>query len=64
MQAMSRKEGQGSGGQHVLGDDRRGVDQGGDGLDGHMGSWQRNSVAGDHGGVYRAKSKVTNSSDA
>lgn len=43
MQAVRRKEGQGCGGQHGLGDDGSGADDGGNRLGDHVGSWCQSS---------------------
>lgn len=49
MQAVRGKEGQGCGGQHGLGDDGSGADDGGNRLGDHVGSWCQSSVRDDQG---------------
>ena len=50
MQAVRRKEGQGCGGQHGLGDDGSGADDGGNRLGDHVGSWCQSSRVRDDQG--------------
>ena len=58
MQAMGSEEGQGSMGQHSLGDDGSGADDGGNRLGNHVGNC-RGRVRDDQGSMDRANSVVS-----